>query len=279
MLTLSGTFAPVATPIAMLMLPASGHAQQMSERDHWADSVRVEIAAGVESESVQRIKNAQAIAERALTAFPDDALLLHYSGYAMYREASLMLGTPDQHQSQRRQEQQRQEAKALFDSGMAVLKRSAAKVPLPETYALESAIAGGLIAINPSPINAMEMGLQSGTKMDRALEVGPSNPRVWLVRGIGAFYTPSMWGGGMDRAEEYLTKAKTLFANDHPSAPLPAWGAAETEIWLGMVYTQKKRLIAARAAFQRALAIDPGSAWAKAMLATNVSTNASATDP
>src|SRR6185295_5750443 len=103
----------------------------------------------------------------------------------------------------------------------------------------------------------MRLGSKSNSMMERAVTAGPSNPRVWVMRGIGAFNTPSAFGGGLDKAESYLKKALELFATDAPQPPLPAWGRADAHIWLGQVYAKQKHRDAARAEFDAARALQP----------------------
>ena len=58
-------------------------AQELTGRDKWADSARREIEAGSAEGSMERLKAARAMLERALTAFPNDPLLWHYQGYEL----------------------------------------------------------------------------------------------------------------------------------------------------------------------------------------------------
>ena len=57
--------------------------------------------------------------------------------------------------------------------------------------------------------------------MDKAIAAGPVNPRVWLMKGIGAVNTPSAFGGGLDKAESHLKQALELFKSDHPPRLFP----------------------------------------------------------
>jgi tetratricopeptide (TPR) repeat protein len=243
-----------ALPILALVAATTADAQTIAGRDKWADSARVEIETATAHGDLNRIREAGALVERALTAFPDDPLLLHYLGYARYREATVMQG----------KKYDDKEYRPLLEAADSLLERSASKLQLPETYALRSSVLGQMIGSNP--IRGVTLGPRSGNAMDRALELGPNNPRVWLLRGIGAMFTPSMFGGGVDKAEEYLNKALALFPNDRPAPPMPAWGYAEAYIWMGQVHKRRDRIDDARQAFNRALELQPDNGWVRHVL-------------
>ena len=213
------------------------------------DSARTLIAKAVPLGDLEGIKNAQALLERALTVQPNDAMLLHWLGFATYREVSLVLG------------RKLGDVVPILERADSVLSLAEHAGKIPESHALRSGILGMKIGTNP--IKGMTLGPQSGTEMERALELGPNNPRVWLLRGIGAINTPAMFGGGLDRAAENLHKSIDLFANDHPAAPAPAWGQNEAYLWLGQVYARQDKKDSARVAYERALALEPNDKWVK----------------
>jgi tetratricopeptide (TPR) repeat protein len=239
---------------AALLTATGASTQTIAARDKWADSARVEIEAANTRGDLNRLREAAALVERALTAFPDDPLLLHYLGYARYREATLMQGR--KHDSK--------EYRPLLEAADSLLELSASRLQLAETYALRSSVLGQLIGSNP--LRGMTLGPRSSDAMERAVELGPNNPRVWLLRGIGAMFTPSMFGGGLDKAEEYLTKSLALFPNDKPAPPMPAWGHAEAYIWLGQLHKRRNRINDARQAYHRALELEPEHGWVKHVL-------------
>lgn len=236
-------------------MAAPAVAMQQPGPEKWADSARTEIQAARIHNDLERMRAARAIVERALAAYPENALLLHYNGYALFRESELLRAR----QASEEQIRQRLEAAA------AALERSAALEPMPETHALYSGALGQQIGFSPL-ILGIRLGPRSGEAMDRALELGPNNPRVWLLRGIGAMFTPGMFGGGLDKAEEYLEHAIDLFPEDRPAPPAPAWGYADAYAWLGQVHQTNGELEAARTAYETALRIEPDYAWVRGFL-------------
>jgi tetratricopeptide (TPR) repeat protein len=232
---------------------ASPAAAQLSPRDRWADSARTQIEAASTRGDIEQVRGARALVERALTAFAGDPLLQHYYAYALYREANLLVG----------RERNEKEYRALLEQADSVLEQSASKLALPETYALHSSVLGQLIN---NPLRGMTLGPRSSSAMDRAVELGPRNPRVWMLRGVNAMFTPAMFGGGIEKAEGYLRKAITLFTDDKPTPPFPAWGHAEAYAWLGQVLRKQKRIDEARLAYGKALQIEPDFGWVRNVL-------------
>jgi tetratricopeptide (TPR) repeat protein len=127
-------------------------------------------------------------------------------------------------------------------------------------------VTGQLIGLSRNPLTGMRLGPRSSALMEEAADAGPRNPRVWLVKGINAMYTPAMWGGGLDKARSHLQRAQELFANDGPAAPLPAWGEADVHIYLGQIHAKQGRLHEARAAYERALVLQPDNRWVRRVL-------------
>lgn len=238
--------------VLALAAAPSLHAQQLTGAEQWADSARREIDAAVRRADTTRLRGAIALIDRALTVLPDDPLLLHYKGYALYREATLARGRS-------------RETTAELEAADDALERSASRLPLPETFAVRSAVVGQMIGSNP--LTGMRLGPRANGLMDRARDLGPGNPRVWLLAGISAIFTPAMFGGGLDKAERQLRRAIGLFETDQPTPPGPSWGRAEAYVWLGQVMEKRRRIDDARAAYARAIALDPEFEWPKQLAA------------
>lgn len=216
------------------------------------DSSRVLLAKAVPAGDAAGIRVAGALLDRALTATPDDPWLLHYLGYALYREATLAMGRDGR------------DAGPLLERADSLLARSAALAPIAETHALRGTVLGMMIGSNP--FKGMRLGPRSSEQIEVAVQLAPKNPRVWLLRGVGAINTPAMFGGGADKAEQYLKSAIELFAGDQPAVPAPSWGRHEAHVWLGQVYAKKGKPALARAEYEKALALEPGDVWTRMSL-------------
>jgi tetratricopeptide (TPR) repeat protein len=238
--------------VLLAVLPMAVVAQTPADVTRWADSARIAIEVATSAGDLNGLTSARRFVERALVAKPDDGWLLHYQGYALFREATL------------RENRDRQDVKELWERADSILERSSMILKLPETHALRSSVMGQLIGSNP--LKGMTLGPRSGAQMDEAVGLAPRNPRVHLMRGIGAIYTPSMFGGGLDKAEEHLRKAIALFPLDAPRPPAPAWGHAEAYAWLGQVLAKQDKMVDARAAYRKAVELDPDFEWVKTTL-------------
>jgi tetratricopeptide (TPR) repeat protein len=239
-----------------LLLVATSNAAAQASATAMADSIRVAIEAGVDNGDINAIESASALAERALAAHGGDALIQHYRAYALYRAGTMVLGTAEAGK-----------ARPYFDRARDILEPLAKQTGIPETQALLASVYGMQIATAKVPMwSGMRLGSKSNEAMEKAVNQGPNNPRVWLMRGIGAFNTPSSFGGGVDKAESYLKKAVELFGADAPAPPLPAWGRADAHIWLGQVYAKQKKVDSARAQYTAALALQPRNAWISQVL-------------
>jgi tetratricopeptide (TPR) repeat protein len=153
------------------------------------------------------------------------------------------------------------EIPAFMQQASAALEKSDSIKPMPETHALRASALGNLIGADPSLGSTLGPEIQQ--EMSAAMAAGPTNPRVWLIRGISTIYTPPEYGGGLSEAETQLSKAVALFNLDQAIPPAPSWGRAEAYAWLGQVLQRENKPSEALAAYNRALALEPNYAWVK----------------
>ncbi len=111
-----------------------GHDQPPRSRRRSSRRLQRDLAAAV------------ALASRVAIAYPNDGLILHYQGYALYRAGVCSCS-------------RRQDATPIFERARDILEKSLKSRILPETHMLMSSIDGQLIGRNPS--RAMELGMAS----------------------------------------------------------------------------------------------------------------------
>jgi len=249
LLVLAALVAAVATTAG----PAYG--QQLTGTVKWADSASREIEAANAAGDLGRLTNAAAMIDRVLTVTPNDALLLYYRSLALYRSGTLYTGL-----------KKNDEAKRALDEADRLLEQTIAKSPTAEALALRSSVIGLQIGLSSNPLAGMTLGPKSSGLLDRAKETEPKNPRVWLISGMSAMFTPKMFGGGADKAEQDLRKAITLFESDRPVTPAPSWGRADAYIWLGQALHKEDKPAEAKAAYEKALEIQPDNQWVRRVL-------------
>lgn len=242
--------------VLISMIPAADRLSAQPDAAALADSVQSEIVAAYLRGDGARLTAARALAERAVAVYPEDALLHHFLGFSLYRQAAVMHDDPEQSQ--------------ILDAAQAALERSAAIRPLPETHALMASVHGLRIGANPTL--GATLGQQSREEQATAARLGPDNPRVWLLRGISAFFTPEAFGGGLERAGEYLDRSLELYEADDPERPLPRWGRPDAHVWRGRVHEGLGQAELARAEYEAALALEPEHAWVRDVLLPGLAT-------
>jgi Tfp pilus assembly protein PilF len=78
---------------------------------------------------------------------------------------------------------------------------------------------------------------------------------AWLSRGVGYYYLPPQFGGGVDAALKDIQKSIELDPK-----------SAEAQLWLGIVLRKANRNSDARKALEKAVQLNPGRVWAKQQL-------------
>ena len=115
-----------------------------------------------------------------------------------------------------------------------------ANIDTSEVLVLKANIWGMQIALKP-----MKLGPTLGPLSDKVIKdaekINPDNPRIYLLQGQNAYYTPPMWGGDKDKAYELLKKARNLFETFKPSSSIsPRWGQFQTNMLIQEYESEKK---------------------------------------
>ena len=109
-----------------------------------------------------------------------------------------------------------------------------------ETEVLAATIANSRIGVAPLA-RYQKYGMAFNDHLDKAKEMNPDNPRVYLQRGISKFYTPKMFGGGKKAAKPYFDKAGELFAKEAGGdVDKPYWGKVTLAYFLRMMQGDDK---------------------------------------
>src|SRR5215470_16754648 len=107
----------VLTALTALPVSAQGNAPPK-----WADTIAAEIEKAQLANDSARLASAVALASRVAIAYPNDGLILHYQGYALYRQALFVAQTQD--------------ATPIFERAHDILSKSLNSRILPETHSL-----------------------------------------------------------------------------------------------------------------------------------------------
>ncbi len=119
-------------------------------------------------------------------------------------------------------------------------------------------------------LSGMSLGRKAGAALREAADLAPDNPRVALQNGVSAFFSPRAFGGGLERAETLLRHALDLYAREPADQAWPDWGHADAWAWLGQVLADKGDLPGARAAYARALELEPDYLWVRDLLVPEI---------
>jgi tetratricopeptide (TPR) repeat protein len=193
------------------------------------------------------------LAQRIAAPGADEAALRYADAYAAYRLVNLP-GVTDR------------EKASLLDDAVAQLQAALKRNPKDaEAHALLGSVYGLQIAAAPL-VRGMTLGPRANAALDRASEIDATNARVLLVQGVSAFNTPAMFGGGTDKAEQFLRRSLDRFAGEPASKPWPNWGRFDAHVWLGQVLLYKGNRSGARAEYDQARALAPNSGWLRYVL-------------
>ncbi len=215
--------------------------------------VRSQIEDAEFNNSAEKFDETAKLLDTGIQVFPDSGLLLHYRGYMYYRQSAVLHGDA---------------VLATLKLADESLRTSLKWVNLPETHAVRAIVLSRMIPYSPQEV--MHLSQESGAELAKALEEGPENPRVWLIKGMITMFTPEAFGGGPAAALADLDKAEKLFVHDHPAPLLPKWGGAEVHAWKGIVYARKGDRTHAELEYRRALESYPGFPWVKYVLYPNL---------
>ncbi|MBP9095120.1 MAG: hypothetical protein KBG21_00845 [Ignavibacteria bacterium] len=95
---------------------------------------------------------------------------------------------------------------------------------------------------------------------ENAKKYDPTNPRLYLVKGVATFYTPAAFGGGVDKAQPLLEKSVELFGLiKNSDVTLPDWGEETAYAYMALCMLDQDKLTEAKAFLDKGLAINPNS--------------------
>jgi len=110
----------------------------------------------------------------------------------------------------------------------------------------------GRLSVFRGVLGRMRYGARSMKNHNKAQEMDPRNVLTVIGVGTDKLFAPSAFGGDVNDAVALFTKAVAMA----PSSPLG-------HVWLGRAYVKLKKHDLARQHFEKALALEPGSAFAR----------------
>jgi len=146
-------------------------------------------------------------------------------------------------------------AREAAEAGIRAAERAVAiQVSAAEHHRILGTLCGQVIPANV--LLAVRYGRCALDSVNKALELDPKSSDAWLSKGVGDYYLPPAFGGGLELAVQDLRKAIQL----NPKS-------ADAHLWLGIALRKLGKNPEARAAIERSLALNPNRVWAKTQLA------------
>jgi tetratricopeptide (TPR) repeat protein len=215
---------------------------------------KTQIREAADKGSIDSLRQARALAERATSGSERQALAHYYVGLASYRIVNQL---PEDDEARREK---------IVEDAISHFKRATSiDSTMADAWALLSGSYGQMMGINS--MQGMSLGPKSDDALETAKELAPKNPRVWIVSGTQKYFTPSMFGGDKEQALKTFKKAARLAEQESVEDPLmPSWGHAEAYAWIGIAEMNAERYAKARSAFEKALELNPDYEWVEGIL-------------
>ncbi len=102
---------------------------------------------------------------------------------------------------------------------------------------------------------ALKYGRCARSSIDKAIQLDPRSAKAYLSRGVGNFYLPKEFGGGVDLAIQDFEKAIQLDPK-----------SADAHLWLGIALRKSQRSEEAYKEISKSLALNPNRIWARQQL-------------
>lgn len=145
-------------------------------------------------------------------------------------------------------------ARAAAQSALAPARKAVELKPdVAEYHRLLGTICGQMIPGNA--LAGMKYGSCARDEVNRALELDGKSAMNWVSHGVGNYYMPPIFGGGVDKAIADFRKAIQLDAK-----------SSEAHLWLGIALRKQGSNGEARQALEKSIALNPARAWAKQQL-------------
>ena len=145
-------------------------------------------------------------------------------------------------------------AKAAAERGIKAAEKAVAlKADSAEYHRMLGTLCGQVIPANP--LSGLKYGHCALDEVNKSLQLNPNFAEGYLSHGVGNYYLPPTFGGGVELAVKDFEKAIQL----NPKL-------AEAQLWLGVALRKLNHNADARKAFAKALELNPNRVWAKQQL-------------
>jgi len=147
------------------------------------------------------------------------------------------------------------QARAASEAGMKAAERAVALKPGEAEYHRIWGTLCGQETASLGALGALKYGHCALDEVNKAMALDSREPMNYLSRGIGNYYLPSAFGGGVELAIKDFEKTIALDAN-----------SADAHLWLGIALRKLNRDAEAHKEFELAVKLNPARLWAKQQL-------------
>jgi tetratricopeptide (TPR) repeat protein len=148
----------------------------------------------------------------------------------------------------------KRQAEQVAQRGVKLAERAVALKPeVAEYYRVLGTLCGQVVPANV--LTGLSYGKRAQDAIGKAVEKDPKSAGVYVARGVGNYYLPAAFGGGMELAIADFRKALQLDAKN-----------AEAYLWLGLSLRKENKNADARQAFGKSLELNPNRIWVKQQL-------------
>ena len=144
-----------------------------------------------------------------------------------------------------------------FDAAEAGIEAAERAVDLKPNSSEYNRVLGTLCgqAVSSAGLAGLRHGHCALESVDKAVQLDPKSSDAHLSHGVGMYYLPAAFGGGLDLAIQDFRKAIALNPN-----------SADAWLWLGIALRKSNHPAEARKAIEQSLALNPNRLWAKQQL-------------
>jgi tetratricopeptide (TPR) repeat protein len=144
--------------------------------------------------------------------------------------------------------------KNLAQAGIDAAERAVSLKPDTAEYQrILGTLCGQIISGNS--LSALKYGKCALEAVNKAIELDPKSSINYVSHGVGNYYLPPAFGGGMELAVKDFRKAIELNAKN-----------ADAWLWLGIALRRVNQPEEARKAIEKSLELNPNHVWAKQQL-------------
>lgn len=133
-------------------------------------------------------------------------------------------------------------------------------------YSLKGAFYGFQIMLEPA--RAPKLGRLSMEANEKAMDLDPGEPQVWLERANMDYYRPVIFGGSKKKAVPMYEKAVELFESS-PGSTRENWMYLNSLVGLAVAYENTRNISEAGKVYRKILELEPSYKYVKEELYPN----------